>query len=71
MFWFIFAIFGVHLFRGKMAYCNDKMNFNITKDDCDREGKKWKIFHHNFENIFEATASLFIIATLDEWGPIL
>lgn len=54
-----------------MAYCKDIMNFNITKDDCDREGEKWMIFHHNFENIFEAIATLFIIATLDEWGPIL
>lgn len=30
MFWFIFAIFGVKIYRGKMAYCNEEMEFYVT-----------------------------------------
>jgi len=29
--WLIFAIFGLNLYRNKLGFCNDQMNFNVTK----------------------------------------
>lgn len=34
MFWFIFAIFGMNIYKGKMGFCETHMNFNVNKEDC-------------------------------------
>jgi len=30
----IFDIFGMHLFRNKMGYCDDQMNFDVSYEVC-------------------------------------
>ena len=68
--WLIFAIFGVILYKGKLGYCQTSMNFGISKIKCLEDGEHWIVFVHNFENILQAISSLYIICTLDLWGPI-
>lgn len=30
----IFGVFGMHLFRNKMGYCEDIMNFDVGIEEC-------------------------------------
>lgn len=53
-----------------MGYCGHPMNFHVDQHLCEEEHEEWKIYPVNFENIFQAMSGLFIIATLDEFGPI-
>jgi hypothetical protein len=49
--WLIFAIFGVILYKGKLGYCGEPINFGVGKEDCLHEGEEWKIYPYNFEDI--------------------
>jgi Ion transport protein len=68
--WFVFAIFGVRLYKGKMGYCEEPMEFHVSKHKCLEEGKTWIVSGSNFENIFEAMSSLFVIASFDAWNEL-
>ncbi|CAK58588.1 unnamed protein product (macronuclear) [Paramecium tetraurelia] len=65
LFWFIFAIFGMTIYKDKLGYCDSYFNYGVGRQDCQGE---WKVYPHNFNNIIEAMQSLFIISTLDGWG---
>ncbi|CAD8144212.1 unnamed protein product [Paramecium pentaurelia] len=65
LFWFIFAIFGMTIYKDKLGYCDSYFNYGVGRQECQGE---WKIYPHNFNNIIEAMQSLFIISTLDGWG---
>lgn len=68
--WFVFAIFGIQIYKGNMNYCGNVMNFYVDEHLCHLEHEHWYVYQVNFENILQAMSALFIISTLDEWGPI-
>ncbi|CAD8056227.1 unnamed protein product [Paramecium sonneborni] len=65
LFWFIFAIFGMSIYKDKLGFCDSYFNYGVGRQECQGE---WKIYPHNFNNIIEAMQSLFVISTLDGWG---
>lgn len=71
LFWFVFAIFGIYIYRGKLNYCHHIVNFNVDHHQCEEENEEWHTYEVNFDDITQAIRALFILATLDEWGPIL
>lgn len=63
--WYIFAILGVALFRGKMYSCE---NTEITtRDECESMGFTWIKDPYNYDNIFEALLTLFIVGSQEAW----
>lgn len=67
--WLIFAILGVSLFAGKFSYCDD--GSSKTRDECDDYGLTWKMSSSNFNNIFEAMLTMFILTSLEGWPDIM
>lgn len=53
------------MYQGNLGFCDHKMNFYVSKQDCEGE---WIEYRHNFDNILEALPTLFLISTLDGWG---
>lgn len=68
MVWFIFAIFGVIIYKNKLQYCEYPLNFYVNQDECISQGLNWVNYVHNFDNIFNAIATLYVISTGDGWG---
>ena len=68
----MFAIFYVNLMKGIMGFCNapglDAPYFGVNQDDCANlyEGQ-WQIYDQNYENVFRALLSLFVLSTLEGW----
>jgi len=44
------------------------MNYYISKEECLAKGEEWLVYHFNFQNIFNALLTLFVIAGLDGWS---
>lgn len=81
MFWLIFGILGVQLFAGKFYFCNDgdgiKGAFDCVGSMVDEEtgdvvARVWrKPLGWGFDNIGEATVTLFEVSTLEMWLDIM
>ncbi|CAD8190379.1 unnamed protein product [Paramecium pentaurelia] len=71
LFWFIFAIFGMTIYRGKMGYCGEATNYGISKEECEEEKEEWIVYQYNFDNILEAMQSLYVLSTFDLWAQTL
>ncbi|CAD8106039.1 unnamed protein product [Paramecium primaurelia] len=69
--WLMFAVFSMMLFAGKMGFCEEQINYDLGYDECIKQGKEWRVYKHNFDNITTAMPTLFIISTFDGWGSIL
>lgn len=78
LFQFLFAVIGIQLFKGTFSFCNDTNK--TTKVDCigmfvDEKGmnktRKWETHEFNFDNIFEAMTTLFVVMTFEGWPGIL
>lgn len=67
----MFAVFSIMLYTDKMGYCEELINYDIGRNECEQEGKNWIVFKHNFDNITTAMPALFVISTFDGWGSIL
>ncbi|KRX08852.1 hypothetical protein PPERSA_08956 [Pseudocohnilembus persalinus] len=70
MVWIMFAILGISLLGDRMNYCNVPQNqsyYNINYQDCIDMGYEWKQFDLNYDNIFTALNSLFVISSLEGW----
>lgn len=63
--WLIFGILGVSLFKGKLYYCSNREINNMQ--DCHEAGYSWVNNIYNYDNIFEALLTLFIISTQETW----
>ena len=77
IFFLVFGIFCINYFKGSLHYC-DKSHINIEFHDlitsrafCLDYGGDWVNKDHHFDNIGRAIASLFAIATLDSWSPVM
>ena len=74
MIWIMFGILGISLLKDKMSYCNlnNRPNYygiNITT--CGELGGTWQSFGWNFDNIFNALVTLFILSSLEGWPNIM
>ncbi|CAD8196993.1 unnamed protein product [Paramecium pentaurelia] len=68
--WMIFGVYGIILYEQQFGYCEDKMQFEVNRETCLKEGRIWVNYKHNFDNITIAIPTLFVTATLDGWGEI-
>ena len=69
--WLIFGVYGIILYENQFGFCEDKMSFYITYNDCIEANKTWVNYKHNFDNITVALPTLFTVSTFDGWGEIL
>ncbi|CAD8125822.1 unnamed protein product [Paramecium sonneborni] len=69
--WIIFGVYGIILYEGQFGFCEDKMQFKVTYQDCINQNRTWVNFKHNFDNITMAIPTLFTVSTFDGWGEML
>lgn len=67
--WLMFAILGVDLFAGKFYSC--EIESIETKDKCEEYGYDWTNKEHNFDNVFEAMLTLFVVVSQEAWPDIM
>ena len=69
--WTFFAILGVQLFKDKFGYCGfpEKVGVNFKK--CKEIGEIWRNHQNNFDDIFNAYMTLYIVSTYDHLGIII
>ncbi|OMJ94175.1 hypothetical protein SteCoe_2656 [Stentor coeruleus] len=63
--WLVFAILGVSLLGGKLYYCEN--NLINTQIECNAMGYNWVNKNANFDNVFEAMVTLFIVMSQESW----
>lgn len=98
IFYIIFAIWGVQMFKGKFYYCDvafvepvgerlcleigasynarngtcTEQRFAVQNDvDCALVGGQWTNREYNFDNLFEAIMTLFVVSSKDGWVEIM
>ena len=79
LFYLVFGILGVQLFKGSLGSCNDstidwkyECKGSFRDPDTDELIKrKWFVPFNNFDNIFYSMITFFEIATLENWPSIL
>ncbi|CAD8110423.1 unnamed protein product [Paramecium primaurelia] len=69
--WTMFAVYGMILYQNKFGFCDDLMQFDINKEQCQEEGRRWITYQHNFDNITVALPTLFVISQFNGLGQIL
>jgi hypothetical protein len=69
--WMMFAIFGMNLMGGKLDYCDIDDYYKVSREECAAKGETWKTRDFNFDNIFNAMITLFIVSTLEAWPDIM
>ena len=69
--WITFGFVGIQLFKGKFGYCELPESVGINKEKCLQNGKSWIIHQNNFEDIFNALLTLYIVSTYDHLGVIV
>lgn len=63
----MFAILGMSLIGGRMGYCNIEEFYGVNKVTCLAMGSKWLTRDINFDNIFKAMNSLFVLSSKEGW----
>ena len=67
--WLMFAILAINLLKERFGYCDvpngDYYGVNIT--ECEELGYEWGFFSTNFNNIYNAMVTLFVISSLEGW----
>ena len=71
--WLMFAILAINLLKERFGYCNvpDGNYYNINKITCEESGYSWDFFSTNFNNIYNAMVTLFVISSLEGWPTIM
>jgi len=71
--WVMFGILGVFLIKDRLWYCNEPgLNpYGVSKTQCLEMGYRWDIRDFNFENIFSAIMTLFVLSSLEAWPTIM
>ncbi|CAD8125783.1 unnamed protein product [Paramecium sonneborni] len=69
--WMVFGVYGIILYENQFGFCEDKMEFYVSKQECISQNKTWINYKHNFDNITVAIPTLFVVSTFDGWGEIL
>lgn len=75
VFFTIFGILGVQLFKGSFHFCSDEHMKNGTaimdKTQCIQNGSSWTNKKYNFDNLLQALFALFVFATKDGWVSLM
>ncbi|UJR13248.1 hypothetical protein I4U23_000269 [Adineta vaga] len=73
VFFIIFAILGVQLFKGKFYYCDGSLADTIsTKQEClNLPEHVWINQKYNFDNLIQALLTLFVLSSKDAWVSIM
>jgi hypothetical protein len=79
LFFIIFGIVAISYFKGKFYYCDVSMLVtSIPPDyplnykwDCINSGAEWVKKYYNFDNMYQAMASLFIISNVAGWSDFM
>lgn len=69
IFFVMFGILGVQIFKGKFYYCEGNNNVK-SKKECNST-VRWQNRMYNFDNLPQALISLFVISTRDGWVKIM
>lgn len=76
LFFIIFGIIAISYFKGKFFSCvTDHLEFSLDENyslveykwDCLSTGGEWVRKYYNFDNMYQAMASLFIISNVSGW----
>eukprot|EP00958_Prasinococcus_capsulatus_P012482 scaffold1248_cov393-Prasinococcus_capsulatus_cf.AAC.4 len=79
LFWLVFGVLGLSLFRGKFRHCVDALGIRVydvdTKAQClarsEADGYTWINTRSNFDNIYEAIFTLFEMSTTEGWLDVM
>lgn len=70
----IFAIITISQFKGRFFYCTSNLGLSMVdshsfdyKWDCLNAGEEWVNSYYNFDNIYQALATLFVVANGSSW----
>lgn len=66
VFFLLFSIFGINYFKGTFYFC-DQYDGAINKSDCMDHGGNWINNDYNFDNIFNAFVTLYVLASTEGW----
>ena len=69
--WIFYGIIGIQLFKNKFGYCEIPENFNISYEKCTKLNKNWVNHQNNFDDIFNAILTLYIVSTFDHLSTII
>lgn len=69
--WLIFGIIGVNFFRNRLNYCDVEDYYGVGKEECLERGEVWTKFGWNYDNIFEALVTLFLLTTMENWPNLV
>ena len=69
--WLMFAILAINLLSGKSFYCSEGLYTYKTDYECNTAGGSWDRYDSNWDTIWQAMMSLFIISTLEGWPDIM
>ncbi|XP_048575597.1 voltage-dependent T-type calcium channel subunit alpha-1G isoform X2 [Nematostella vectensis] len=71
IFFVMFGILGVQLFKGKFYYCEGDSHV-ISKQECANSTRgQWVNRRYNFDDLLQALISLFVVSTKDGWVEIM
>ncbi|CAF4166245.1 unnamed protein product, partial [Rotaria sp. Silwood2] len=73
IFFIIFGILGVQLFKGKLYYCEGPLADNVkTRQQCEAmPDHQWQNQQYNFDHLGHALLTLFVLSSKDGWVQIM
>ena len=72
MVWIMFAILAISFMKDEMGYCDGPEDYyGINKIKCISMGHSWATFAYNFDNIWNAFVTLFVLSSLEGWPSIM
>lgn len=86
VFYLVFAILGVQLFRGRFRECvsgspspcdvewpcaSTPLLAAANNTDCVSLGGEWKVLRYNFDNTLNALLTLFVVSSKDGWVEVM
>lgn len=73
LFFLIFGIIAVSYFKGKLFYCASSIDGSTvgSKWDCLNFGGEWLNQVYNFDNVYNALMTLFVMSTIAGWADIM
>eukprot|EP00794_Sanderia_malayensis_P008795 gene8795-9735_t len=71
VFFTIFGILGVQIFKGRFFYCLNPTGPVTTKAECLLKDGQWRNRQYNFDNLLKAMLTLFVFSTKDGWVALM
>lgn len=70
--WLMFAILAINLLSKKMGYCRGVVDkYAVNYSQCLSMGLEWKSHDTNFDNIYTAMITLYVVSSLEGWPDIM